>query len=152
MMLTISAMGFAGSSDSEESACNAGDPVLIPGLGRTPGEGNGNPLQYSGLEVPWTEEPGGLQSMELQRVGHNRVPNTFAFITAIGIKSENRDISDKLTAPELELSFLIMTDLDIQVSTHTEVRCLWLREGFPCFLLSAVSSCPAHSWYSLNSR
>ena len=35
--------------------------------GRFPGEGNGNPLQYS----PWTEEPGGRQSMGLQRVGHN---------------------------------------------------------------------------------
>ena len=35
-----------------ESACNAGDPSLIPGLGRSPGEGNGNPLQYSCLENP----------------------------------------------------------------------------------------------------
>ena len=51
-MLTISTMGFAGSSDSEESACNAGDPVLIPGLGRSPGEGNGKPLQYSCLGNP----------------------------------------------------------------------------------------------------
>ena len=34
----------------KESACNAGDPGSIPGLGRSPGEGNGNPLQYSGLE------------------------------------------------------------------------------------------------------
>ena len=34
----------------KESACNAGDPGLIPGLGRSPGEGNGNPLQYSCLE------------------------------------------------------------------------------------------------------
>ena len=38
---------------------------------RSPGEGNGNPLQYSCLENPWTEEPGGLQSMELQRVRQN---------------------------------------------------------------------------------
>ena len=36
----------------EESACNVGDPGLIPGLGRSPGEGNGNPLQYSCLENP----------------------------------------------------------------------------------------------------
>ena len=36
---------------------------LIPGLGITPREGNGNPLQYSAWEIPWTEEPGGLQSM-----------------------------------------------------------------------------------------
>ena len=136
--------GGADSSDSKESACSAGDPGSIPGSGRSPGEGNGNPLQYSCLEnsmeriawrttvhgveksrrqlgnfhfisqvllvvknpaasagdtrdaslipglgrssglgigkshskilawgIPWTEEPGGLQSMGLQRVGHD---------------------------------------------------------------------------------
>ena len=41
---------------------NAGDVGLIPGLGRSPGEGNGNPLQYSCWGNPWTEEPGRLQS------------------------------------------------------------------------------------------
>ena len=41
---------YNGSSAGKESACNAGDPGLIPGLGRSPGEGNGYPLQYSGLE------------------------------------------------------------------------------------------------------
>ena len=40
-------MGFPDGSDSKESACNAGDPDLIPGLGGSPGEGHGNPLQYS---------------------------------------------------------------------------------------------------------
>ena len=45
-------MGFAGDSDGKESACKAGDPDSIPGLGRSPGEGNGNPLQYSCLENP----------------------------------------------------------------------------------------------------
>ena len=39
-----------GSSDGKVSACNVGDLGLIPGLGRSPGEGNGNPLQYSCLE------------------------------------------------------------------------------------------------------
>ena len=43
-------MGFPGSSVGKEFACNAGDPGLIPGLGRYPGEGKGYPLQYSGLE------------------------------------------------------------------------------------------------------
>ena len=43
---------FPGGSDSKASACNMGDPGLIPGLGRSPGEGNGNPLQYSCLENP----------------------------------------------------------------------------------------------------
>ena len=48
---------------------NAGDirdMGLIPGLGRSPGGGHGNPLQCSCWRIPWTEEPGGLQSMELQ--------------------------------------------------------------------------------------
>ena len=45
-------MGFSGGSDSKESACNTGDSSLIPELERSPGEGNGNPLQYSCLENP----------------------------------------------------------------------------------------------------
>ena len=47
------------------------DKGLIPGLGRSPGGGHGNPLQYSYLENSIPEEPGGLQSMGLQRVGHD---------------------------------------------------------------------------------
>ena len=43
---------FPGGSDSKASAYNAGDPGLIPGLGRSSREGNGNPLQYNGLENP----------------------------------------------------------------------------------------------------
>ena len=42
--------GFPGGSEGKDSACNAGNPDSIPGLGRSPGEGNGNPLQYSLLE------------------------------------------------------------------------------------------------------
>ena len=42
--------GFPGGSDGKASACNVGDPTSIPGLGRSPGEGNGNPLQYPCLE------------------------------------------------------------------------------------------------------
>ena len=43
-------MGFSGSSTGKESTCNAGDPGSIPGLRRSPGEGNGYPVQYSCLE------------------------------------------------------------------------------------------------------
>ena len=43
-------MGFPGGSDGKESACNVGDLGLIPGLGRSPEEAKGYPLQYSGLE------------------------------------------------------------------------------------------------------
>ena len=50
----------------EETACSVGDLGLIPGSEGSPGEGNGNPFQYSCLEIPWTEEPGKLQSMRLR--------------------------------------------------------------------------------------
>ena len=79
-------LGFPCASAGKEFICNAGDLGLLPGLGRSPGEGKGCPLQYSGLEnsmdypvhaekavaphsstlawkMPWAEEPGGLQSM-----------------------------------------------------------------------------------------
>ena len=59
--------GFPSGSDSKESACNAGDLGSIPRLGRPPGGGHGNPLQYS---CPWTEEPVGLKTMGSQRVRH----------------------------------------------------------------------------------
>ena len=65
--------GFPGGSDGKASACNAGDLGSIPGSGRSPGEENSNPLQYSVWEIPWTEEPGGLQSAGSQRVGHDLV-------------------------------------------------------------------------------
>ena len=50
--ITICKMSFPGGSDGKASAYNAGDPGSIPGLGRSPGERNGNPLQYSCLENP----------------------------------------------------------------------------------------------------
>ena len=111
-LLTPVFLGFPCGSAGKESACNVGDLRSIPGLGRCPGEGNGYPFQYSGLEnsvdcivygvakswtqlsdfhfhffflkkevaahssilaweMPWTEEPRGLQFMGSQRVGHD---------------------------------------------------------------------------------
>ena len=55
-------------------SCKAGDARdqgSIPGLGRSPGEVNGNLFQSCCLEIPWTEEREGLQFMGLQRVGHD---------------------------------------------------------------------------------
>ena len=70
-MLLPFTRGFPGGSVVKNPPANAGDTGSIPGSGRSPGEGNGNPLQYSCLEIPWIEEPGGLQSVGSQRVGHN---------------------------------------------------------------------------------
>ena len=50
-------LGFPGGADSEESACNSGDLSLIPGSGRSPGEGSGDPFQYSCLENPMDCSP-----------------------------------------------------------------------------------------------
>ena len=52
-------------------SANAGDVGSIPGLGGSPGEGYGNQFQYSAWRITWTGEPGGLQSMGLQRVRHD---------------------------------------------------------------------------------
>ena len=56
MNLLYEYMGFPGGADGKESGCNAGDLGLIPGLGRSPGGGHGNPLQYSCLEHPMDRE------------------------------------------------------------------------------------------------
>ena len=54
---------FPGSSDGKASVYNVGDLGLIPGLGRSPGEGNGNPFQYSCLENPMDRESHGQRSL-----------------------------------------------------------------------------------------
>ena len=80
-------IGFSGDPDvKKKSACNAGDLGLIHESGRSPGDGNGNPLQYSCLGNPWIEEPRGLQAMGLQRVEHDRATNPFLiFCVSYGV-------------------------------------------------------------------
>ena len=60
-----------GGAEVKASACNVGDLGSIPGLGRSPGEGTGNSLQYSCLRIPWMEKPCGLQFTGSQRVEHD---------------------------------------------------------------------------------
>ena len=60
-----------GGSDSKESGCNLGDPGLIPGLGGFPGEGNGNPFQYSCLENPMVREAWQATIHRAARIGHD---------------------------------------------------------------------------------
>ena len=69
-------MGFPGGTVVKNLPANTGDARdtdLIPGLGRSPGGWNGNPFCILSWRIPGTEEPGGLQSMGLQRVRHNWV-------------------------------------------------------------------------------
>ena len=95
---------FPNGSDSTESACNAGDPGSIPGLGRSPGEGNGYPLQYSCLENSmdrgfWWDIVHGVakswvaksrwQRVGWQRVGHNWATFTSFHVTSLLFLEEN---------------------------------------------------------------
>ena len=66
-------MGFSCSSVGKESTCKAGDPSLIPGLGRSPGEGNGNPLHYSCLENPTDKGAWQATVYGVARVEHDLV-------------------------------------------------------------------------------
>ena len=66
-------------TDRKESACNAGDPSSIPGLGRSLGEGSGYPLQYSCLGNLTDRGARQATSMGLQRVRYDSATNTFIF-------------------------------------------------------------------------
>ena len=84
-MLSRFVMGFPHSSVGKKSACNAGDLGSIPGSGRSPGEGNGNHSSILAWKIPWTEEPGGLQSMGSQELDtteglnhHHQVCHSFS--------------------------------------------------------------------------
>ena len=75
-LVWLSLSGFPGGSDGKDTAFNVGHASSIPESGTFPAEGEGNPLQYSCLGNPMEEESGGLQSMGLQRVGHDWTTNT----------------------------------------------------------------------------
>ena len=68
---TYSLKGFLRGSNGKESACDAGDPGSVPGLGRSPGGGNGNPLQYSCLDNPMDRGDGRAIIHGLQRARHD---------------------------------------------------------------------------------
>ena len=87
-------LGFPGGSDGKESACSAGDPGLIPGLGRSPGERNGNPLQY-----PWLENPmdGGAWQATVHGVAKSQSNFTFTSLSWVG-KHEKKNMSSLLNS------------------------------------------------------
>ena len=97
-------------SDGKESTCNAGDPGLIPGVGRSPGEGNSNPLQYSCLGNPmdrgawWMTVHGITDSMDMSlRKLWERVKDKH--IAVHGVAKSRTQVSDKQTPPKIYRSF-----------------------------------------------
>ena len=76
LALNIESVGFPGGSEGKGSACDAGDLSLIPGSGRSPGEGNGNPSQYFGLEnsIHGQRSLGGYSPRGLKELGTIKQP------------------------------------------------------------------------------
>ena len=100
-------LGFPGGSAGKESACNAGDLSLIPGLGRSTGEGKGYPLQYSGLENSMD------YSMVSQQVRHDLT--TWASLVAQMVKNQ-------LAIQETWVRFLGWEDsMEEGMATHSSV-------------------------------
>ena len=77
-----SIIGLPRQLSSKESASNAVDVGSTPRWGRPPGGGNGNLLQYFARKIPWTEEPSRLQSIESQRVTHDRAHTHSTFLNS----------------------------------------------------------------------
>ena len=71
MFIYLAVLGFPGCSDGKESTCSAGDQGSIPGSRRSLEKGMATHSAILAWEIPWTEEPSGLQSIELQRVEHD---------------------------------------------------------------------------------
>ena len=83
----LTLLGFPGGSEVKASACNTGEMGSIPGLGKSPGEGNGNPLQYSCLENPMD---GGAWQATVHGVAKSRKQLndfTFTFLTLLSVAS-----------------------------------------------------------------
>ena len=112
-------MGFPGGSDGKESACNVGDLGLIPGLGRSPGGGYSNPLQYSCLENP-------------------HAPRSLVGYSPWAAES---DMTDRLSTAHL---YLTGTSLcSYSVSTTTTSSFLSSAPRAPQWILSSISEAPS---------
>ena len=103
-------MGFPGGPDSKGSTCNVGDLGSIPGLGRSPGEGNGNPLQYSCLEIPmdrgawWAAVTVGSQRVRHDRATNHSTAHLAHTSRLIPSGAENQTLIQGLTFPRCQLT------------------------------------------------
>ena len=123
-------LDFPGGSASKESACNVGDLGLIPGSGRSPGEGNGNTFLDSCLENSMdVEEPGGLQSMGLQRVSHDWVTNILIYCISIIICHQQVATASAIEQGEKRKD---MRSRSLQITKGVTGHCV--QKGKDCYL------------------
>ena len=95
VVFPYSTQGFPSGSEGKESACNAGYPGSVPALGRFLEKGMATHSSILAWRIPWTEEPGRLQSMGSQRVRHDWATSTFTVTQQI-ISSSDCDVQWKL--------------------------------------------------------
>ena len=124
--------GFPGGADNKEYACKAGDPGLIPRLGRSPGEGNGNPLRYSCLENPmdrgaWQATIHGVADSQPHLGNYHFQPLCLN--------------GDKLSLPGLEKALLVELDSDTIFFPWKKGKCCWSNWGkSQCVMYSFLSA------------
>ena len=102
-LILISYIVLPGGSAGKESACNVGDLGSIPGSGRSPGEGNGNPLQYLAWTVPWTEEPAGYSTWGQKELDMTEQP------TVLYLAYQNQNFSPTICSGVMHWTIQILT-------------------------------------------
>ena len=128
--------GFPRGSDSKESACSAGDPHLIPGLGRSPGEGNGSLLQYSCLENPMDRRAWWATVYGSHRVGHDWVTDTLSWVSDPTVVAISKD----RWLGQMKAQLLLL-----QNSLRVQSSCSHTLAWLPPLPLSGFSSCLENS-------
>ena len=123
-------LGFPDGSDGKESACNAGEPGLVPGLGRSPGEGHGHSLQYSCLENPmdrgawWATVHGACQAPHpWDSPGRNIGVGCHFLLQGIFSTQDGTQVSH--TAGQLVIVLLMITSQTTHLHTSPCFRVRW---------------------------
>ena len=148
LAFTYMSEGFLGGSDSKETVFsrNTGDPGLIPGSGRSPGECKGSPHQYSCLENSMEIWVCRLQSMGLQRVRHNWATNSFTFL----FRSMTYFKLIIVYGVKYKSSFILL-NVDIQLSLHYLLKSLLMPHRTVLTTLSNTDhkgkGFPLDSWF-----
>ena len=125
-LLSLLGPGFPAGSDGKVSACNMGEPVLIPGLGRSPKEGNGNPLPYSCLENPtdrgdWWAAVHGVAKSQTWLSDF-----TFLFLGPCSGSGPHGCLSELLGSRQLFLFFQFFL---LGTTRMIFLRCIWLWQS-----------------------
>ena len=133
------APGFPHRAHGKESVCNAGEPASIPGWGRSPGEGNGNPLQYSCLEIPLGRGAWWVTVHGVARVGHDLMT-----------KPPNHHHPEHPVLPLYQIEVIANVFSKIRVTTHQYDE-RWLSGHILCVQpdSSGELNCPTVSLFCL---